>query len=147
MLYSEIIAVCSQIHTKHINTLCGQNVEFFIVKPGGTYRNRQSLEGYCRPLTWRKKADHNVPNKLPIRLGSPQPVECSDARPLRTTDLLHLTTSHHSTANSSTGIAYFAQDRQRYRIEDLFLLRPTVTGVVFRSALYDAMGEYRSNRE
>jgi hypothetical protein len=22
MLYSEIIAVCSQIHTKHINTLC-----------------------------------------------------------------------------------------------------------------------------
>ena len=27
MLYSEIIAVCSQIHTEHINTLCGQNVE------------------------------------------------------------------------------------------------------------------------
>jgi hypothetical protein len=27
MLYSEIIAVCSQIHTKHTNTLCGQNVE------------------------------------------------------------------------------------------------------------------------
>ena len=26
MLYSEIIAVCSQIHTKHINTLCGQNL-------------------------------------------------------------------------------------------------------------------------
>jgi hypothetical protein len=24
MLYREIIAVCSQIHTKHINTLCGQ---------------------------------------------------------------------------------------------------------------------------
>jgi len=23
MLYKEIIAVCSQIHTKHINTLCG----------------------------------------------------------------------------------------------------------------------------
>ena len=27
MLYREIIAVCSEIHTKHINTLCGQNVE------------------------------------------------------------------------------------------------------------------------
>ena len=26
MLYSEMIAVCSQIHTKHINTLCGQNI-------------------------------------------------------------------------------------------------------------------------
>ena len=33
MLYREIIAVCSQIHTKHINTLCGQNVEFRKVKP------------------------------------------------------------------------------------------------------------------
>jgi len=32
MLYGEIIAVCSQIHTKHINTLCGQNVELFNVK-------------------------------------------------------------------------------------------------------------------
>jgi hypothetical protein len=39
MLYREIIAVCSEIHTKHINTLCGQNVEFFNVKPGGTYSN------------------------------------------------------------------------------------------------------------
>jgi len=32
MLYMEIIAVCSQIHTKHINTLCGQNVEFVSIK-------------------------------------------------------------------------------------------------------------------
>ena len=31
MLYSKIIAVCSQIHTKHINTLCGQNVELLKV--------------------------------------------------------------------------------------------------------------------
>ena len=30
MLYREIIAVCSQIHTKHINTQCGQNVELYI---------------------------------------------------------------------------------------------------------------------
>jgi len=30
MLYREIIAVCSQIHIKHINTLCGQNVESHI---------------------------------------------------------------------------------------------------------------------
>ena len=32
MLYSEIIAVRSHIHTKHINTLCGQNVELLNVK-------------------------------------------------------------------------------------------------------------------
>jgi hypothetical protein len=29
MLYKEIIAVCSEIHPEHINTLCGQNVELF----------------------------------------------------------------------------------------------------------------------
>jgi len=27
MLYREIIAVCSEIRSKHVNTLCGQNVE------------------------------------------------------------------------------------------------------------------------
>jgi hypothetical protein len=32
MLYREIRAVCSQIHTKHINTQCGQNVELLNVK-------------------------------------------------------------------------------------------------------------------
>ena len=32
MLYREIISVCSEIHTKHINTLCGLNVEFVNVK-------------------------------------------------------------------------------------------------------------------
>jgi len=32
MLYREIMAVCSQIHTKHINTHCGQNVELLNVK-------------------------------------------------------------------------------------------------------------------
>jgi len=32
MLYREIMAVCSQIHTRHINTLCGQNVELLSVK-------------------------------------------------------------------------------------------------------------------
>jgi len=31
MLYREIIAVCSEIHTKHINTVCGQNVELLNV--------------------------------------------------------------------------------------------------------------------
>jgi hypothetical protein len=31
MLYREIIAVCSQIHTKHIIALSGQNVEFVTV--------------------------------------------------------------------------------------------------------------------
>jgi hypothetical protein len=45
MLYSEIIAACSEIHTKHINTLCGQNEELFNVKVGGTYSIHWALKG------------------------------------------------------------------------------------------------------
>ena len=37
MLFREIIAVCSQIHTKNINTPCGQNVELLNGKFSGTY--------------------------------------------------------------------------------------------------------------
>ena len=32
MLYREIMAVCSEIHTKHINAVRGQNVELLNVK-------------------------------------------------------------------------------------------------------------------
>ena len=44
MLYREIIAVCSEIHTKHINALCGLNVEFMNVKPGGIYIKTTGLK-------------------------------------------------------------------------------------------------------
>ena len=39
MQYTEIIAVCSQIHTKHTNTLRRQNVGFYIVKAEGSHIN------------------------------------------------------------------------------------------------------------
>ena len=45
MLYREIIAVCSEIQTKHINTLCQQNVELVNVKPGGTYSDHWAVKG------------------------------------------------------------------------------------------------------
>jgi hypothetical protein len=32
MVYREIIAVCSHIHTQYVNTLCGQNVQLLNVK-------------------------------------------------------------------------------------------------------------------
>ena len=32
MLFREIIFVCSEIHTEHINTLCGQKVGLLNVK-------------------------------------------------------------------------------------------------------------------
>jgi len=43
MLYRELIAVCSQIHIKHINVLCGHKVELLKVKPGGTNNNHHAL--------------------------------------------------------------------------------------------------------
>ena len=52
MLCREIIAVCSNIQTKHINTLCGQNVELLnvklvvhIVTTDGTYSYQYALKG------------------------------------------------------------------------------------------------------
>ena len=52
MLYREIMAVCSEIHTKHINTVCGQNAEMlnvklavYIVTTGGTYTYHYALKG------------------------------------------------------------------------------------------------------
>ena len=51
MLYREIIAVCSQIHTKHINTLCGQNVELLNVKPGDTQSILGTIKEYGRRIS------------------------------------------------------------------------------------------------
>ena len=68
MLYREIIAVCSQIHTKHINTLCGRNVELLNVKPGGKHSNFWTLKGKLAifsadpppPTPLRRNVRHNV---------------------------------------------------------------------------------------
>jgi len=38
------MAVCSQIHTKHINTLCGWNVGFVNVKLYGIYSKHSALK-------------------------------------------------------------------------------------------------------
>ena len=47
MLFREIIAVCSQIHTKHINTLCGQNVELYI-KTQSVPRSKHTPSRYTK---------------------------------------------------------------------------------------------------
>ena len=44
MLHTEIIAVCSEIHTKHTNTLCGQNAELLNANRSGTYSDQWSSE-------------------------------------------------------------------------------------------------------
>ena len=45
MLYGEINAVCSEIHTKHVDILCGLKEGFVTVKPDGTFSNYWALEG------------------------------------------------------------------------------------------------------
>jgi hypothetical protein len=43
MFYREIIDVCSEIHTEHINTLRGQNLELLNAKPCGTYSDHWAV--------------------------------------------------------------------------------------------------------
>ena len=50
MVYREIIAVCSQIHTKHINTLWGQNVELYI-NIQSVPRSKHTLSGLYKPVS------------------------------------------------------------------------------------------------
>ena len=44
VLNREIIAVSSEINIKHINTLCGQNVEYVNFRTGGTYSDHRVLK-------------------------------------------------------------------------------------------------------
>jgi len=39
-----MLAASSDIHTKHIHTLCGQNAEFVNVTTGGTYSDHWALK-------------------------------------------------------------------------------------------------------
>jgi hypothetical protein len=68
MLHREIIAVCSEIHTEHINMMRGQNVEFFNVTSGGIYSDHWALKVFScvcplrktrRGLTSSAKFDQN----------------------------------------------------------------------------------------
>ena len=76
MLYREIIAVCSQIHTKHINTLCGQNVELLnvlaldfkrliVVSGGGVWIGRGDTSAFRSPLpSYRLAYNANLGNQI-----------------------------------------------------------------------------------
>jgi hypothetical protein len=46
MLYSEMIAVCSDIDTERINALCGENVDILNVKSCGTCTHYRALENW-----------------------------------------------------------------------------------------------------
>ena len=58
MLYREIIAVCSQIHTKHINTVCGQNGELLNVKLAVHIVTTVLEKGLLRQISKKAKQPH-----------------------------------------------------------------------------------------
>jgi hypothetical protein len=60
MLYRGIIAVCSEIHTKHVITLCGQKVEFMSVDSGGTYSDHWVSKGYIHIYVQHKNKNIRV---------------------------------------------------------------------------------------
>jgi len=91
MLHREIIAACSQIHTKHINTLCGQDVELLNVKTGGTNSDHwgfQRLTVFWVPnkpigyqiisgtllVPFRKYSAHNLKNGTKSELSQPNKI-------------------------------------------------------------------------
>ena len=45
------MVVCSQTHSEHINTLCGQDVEFVDIKPGGTHSDHRASDGSVSSLS------------------------------------------------------------------------------------------------
>jgi hypothetical protein len=45
MLFTETFAVYCENRTEHINTLHGQNSEFYCVKAGGIYSDHWALKG------------------------------------------------------------------------------------------------------
>jgi hypothetical protein len=38
------VTVCSEINTKHLNSLCEQTIELVNIKPGGAYSNCWALK-------------------------------------------------------------------------------------------------------
>ena len=49
-MYGKMNSICSEIHTKHINVLCGQNCEFLRSKIGGTFLIHWAINGSAATL-------------------------------------------------------------------------------------------------
>ena len=77
MHYTEIIAVYSQIHTKHINTLCGQNVELLQVTPACTYTHNHCALRSNKELTAMKLLVNKPVSIILARISN-----CHSSRPV-----------------------------------------------------------------
>jgi hypothetical protein len=48
-----VIALCSESHTKHIDSACVQKLKFTNAKPGGKSSNHSSFMYYVRIYFWK----------------------------------------------------------------------------------------------
>ena len=62
ILYSEVTAVCSRIHTKHINTLCEQNVECRTYRAVNTLRLSYKSQP-VNAVQWNNRCLFSDPHK------------------------------------------------------------------------------------
>jgi hypothetical protein len=119
MLYSKIIAVCSQIHRKHTNSLCGRDIELLNVKPGGTYSDHWAPSTYILhvfivtpPIRTLALSLKNLTN--PPHVGNLTPID------LYLQQLRVLKPSHSSSENSTlisfSHLQYFTEDDIQYII-------------------------------
>jgi hypothetical protein len=60
MLSRETVAVYCTNHTKHINTLCGPNAQFYYAKASGTYRTAGLLKGWIQQPNFVPKRQHGL---------------------------------------------------------------------------------------
>jgi len=70
-LYREIIAVWSEIHTKHINTLCGLNVEMLHVKDGKQWTLKGHLNSFILPYRFAVYVTNNKVSSPASRTAVP----------------------------------------------------------------------------
>ena len=113
MLYREIIAVCSQIHIKHINTLCGQNVELLNVKLAvhvvttRVEKSNASSPLYCSPAPVQEQIHRSI-SSYPVRtLKSPVRTSC---------DRIHSRQLKHAPRHGTVDSCPDPTDRQQQRL-------------------------------
>ena len=94
MLYREIVAVCSKIHTKHINTLCVQNVDFFKINNGVKFRHLYCFCIHFAHTLCRRYTAHTTFTPLftlQLLHITNKPTAHTTCTPLYTLQLLHIT--------------------------------------------------------
>ena len=120
MLYREIIAVCSEMHTKHINTLLGKNEELlkvklavYIITTGlkGLIRRHWLYQPYCVSLLMLLKS-HSAGNQFCCWLNSVRRKLMSLTTQLLLLRIQHIYLHKSSTTKHFAWCCYYRADSE-----------------------------------